>query len=114
MVFASIILWSASLLHAGEPGVHRLADGPGPVIALADVAGWSWGRPGDEMPRRSDRKCFLVEEEDEDDTLDDAPLAWGHGASSILAVEGPGGRLAARHAAPASSRSAAPTLRLRC
>src|SRR5438067_1182663 len=109
MTIASIlILGSISLADAGDTGPPAGSDG----FAIRLMACWERadvGRPG-----RCDSSSFLCEEEDEDDTFDDAPTASGRGHDVAIPSIDDDGRCRGRHPVRVASRSASPTLRLRC
>ena len=117
MTFASIVILGAVLTPGmGDPGLPRPstavpAVGPSLRRSMAEAC---WGRGACHDPERVDPSSFLVEEEDEDDTFDDAPLASGHGRDSAAPSIDAAGPCAGRHPAHVPCRSALPTLRLRC
>lgn len=109
MTIASIvILGSISLADAGDAG---------PPVATVEFAirpPARWERADFERPGRRNPSSILYEEEDEDDTGDDAPVTSGHGHDVAIPSIDDGGRCRGRHPVRVASRSASPTLRLRC
>lgn len=117
MTIASIwIFWSILTPLAGDRGLSReTTDVPAAVFDLFEMpveACWDRGDRPD--PGRDDPSSFLIEEEDEDDTFDDAPPASGHGRDSAAPPIDAAGPCAGQQPARAPCRSALPTLRLRC
>ena len=75
--------------------------------------GRSATHPPNRKPGRNERQVFLVEEEDEDDTGDEAMLGWAYAAAlGMVMPDAPDGRLPGRVPVRVASRSAAPTQRL--
>ncbi len=111
MTTASILIFCAvPLLHAGEPSSPRAG---GPTFLQMPVV-VAWNRGSVDGPARDDLSSFLCENEDEDDTFDEVPLASGHGRDSAAPAIDADGPCAGRHPVRISPRSASPPLRLRC
>ena len=117
MTFASILILGAVLTpHMGGPDQSRASTIAAPagstLVRSTFEACWDRGDLPD--PGRDDPSSFLWEDEDEDDTFEDAPLASGHGRDSAAPMIGAAGPYAGRLPVRVPCRSALPTLRLRC
>lgn len=116
MTIAAILILGWIVPHdAGLPSPARSSmSAPCLGATLPHAALSSRELPVDRRPGRKAPVSFLVEEEDEDESVDEAPLGWAQRPGCAAMPDGPAGRLNGRVAVRVSSRSAAPTLRLRC
>jgi hypothetical protein len=106
-IVSILILGSISLADVGDAS---LPDAKGIVASVAAC----WERVEFEETDRNEPSSFLCEEEDEDDTFDDAPPAWGDGRDPAVIVREADSPHSGRRPVRVASRSASPTLRMRC
>ena len=118
MTIAAVILLGWLLpQHAGDLGPARssaVAGSVGSMLPIPHVGLSSRELPPERRPGWKVPPSFLVEEEDEDDSVDEAPLGWAQRPGCASAPDAPAGRLMGLVPVRVASRSAAPTLRLRC
>ncbi len=112
MILAAILMLGSNFAATGDGGVADLRPALG-LVAEADGSRPGWDRQAERGPRRDERSSFLCEE-DEDDTFDDDRAALGHGFASTVPAPSLSGLFAGRAPRQVTSRSASPTLRLRC